>query len=174
MKRILLLIIAAILISINAGCSLYYTPTVIEEEQIDPFLYDYTDLNASQSELYIRARDYFATIYGDSRSVFRVEEPQEGLFIGKGNAFWTLRLEMGMVFSCAAEYDIRFISKDNRARLQLKLTKRQKTHINHACDKWPLPSEEGYETIKIHFNEISKNLNKVLLGEGELDSFKDF
>ena len=120
------------------------------------FTYDYEIQNTTKSALWERARDYFAGAYGDSRSVFRVMDEEEGSIIGKGSATWPISSSLSQV-SCSTDYHIRFIAKDNKARLHMELI--EGVPVGSECSGWPLPSQEGYEKIIQSFNAIRRQLS---------------
>ncbi len=64
--------------------------TQISINDIKPITFDYSIPNASKEILFKRARNHFATVYGDSRSVIRVEDANEGVILGKGAVEWKL------------------------------------------------------------------------------------
>jgi hypothetical protein len=47
---------------------------MIPLSEVEAQTYTYTELNGNKSELWKKARNYIATVYGDSKSVFRVED----------------------------------------------------------------------------------------------------
>ena len=53
------------------------------------FTFDFEVPGKSQSELWHNARDYFAEVYGDFRSVFSVLDEENDTMIGKGLASWS-------------------------------------------------------------------------------------
>jgi hypothetical protein len=72
------------------------------------FTFDY-QVHQSKANLE-SARDYFASACGDSRSVFRVMDPEDGTIIGKGTASWML-----MTNNCLTDYHIRLLRKIRHA-----------------------------------------------------------
>src|SRR5690606_4851272 len=97
--------------------------TMVTEDVLQPHTYDYNISSATKDVLFQRARDYFATSFGDSRSVIRVQDEGEGLILGKGAAQWSVHPASSPypVLSCYSEYDVRFMAKDGKARLQVEL-----------------------------------------------------
>lgn len=127
------------------------------------FTYDYVIDGVDQDTLFIRARDYFATAYGDSRSVFRVQDQESATIIGRGSSSWYIATTR-----CSSEYDIRFMSKDGKARLQLELLRGIPSYSQ--CG-WDWPTKTGYDTIVSGFNDLADSLEKAL---SEESSFTDF
>lgn len=148
--------------------------TPILETSIEPITYDYSLPNVDKDTLFFRARDHFATVYGDSKSVIRVEDTQQGLILGKGAVGW--KLYTGSItipyIQCTSNYNVRFMAKEFKARLQLELI--NGAPIYSKCSGWPLPTSAGYDEILLHFNDISLGVKKALDGSGSLKSFKDF
>jgi hypothetical protein len=129
------------------------------------FTYDYSAADVSREELWVRARDYFATTFGDSRSVLRVQDKEETTLIGKGVASWKL---IGSE-RCFNDYHLKFMSKDGRARLELELIEGVPSYST--CSGWPWPSQSGYEEIVSGFESFSAGLGGALNKES---SFSDF
>ena len=142
----------------------------IKEVDIKPFTYDFKMPNIGKNELYVRARDYIATVYGDSRSVIRVQDQENGTIIGKGVVDW--RFKAGSLIQCSSNYNIRFMAKDYKARLQLELIKGAAAFSR--CKGWKLPTVTGYNKIKVSFDSIAQGVEKAIKGEGSIQKFKDF
>ncbi len=165
----------AILAVLLNGCAVGPELTPIASSDIKPVTYDYSIPNASKDVLFKRARDHFATVYGDSRSVVRVEDASEGLIIGKGAVDWHLTNAGSLLqptIPCAAEYNIRFVAKDAKARLQMELIPGAPTFSQ--CSGWPLPTVTAYQGVLASFDGISKGVDKALNGFGAENTFKDF
>jgi len=128
------------------------------------FVYDYQVEAVDKDELWVRARDYFAEAYGDSRSVLRVQDKDTHRLIGKGAATWAL-----MSNNCASEYNLKFQSKDGKARLQLDLLEGAPSFS--ACSGWLWPTESGYQSIVADFASLSNGLERAL---NEKSTFSDF
>ena len=128
------------------------------------FTYDYVVEGASKDVLWTRARDYFAKSFGDSRSVLRVQDKESSTLIGKGAESWNLLSNI-----CASEYDLQFMSKEGRARLQLEIIEGVPSYSS--CKGWPWPSQSGYETIVSSFGALSSGLETALRSNS---SFSDF
>lgn len=120
------------------------------------------------NKLWRNARDYFAGVYGDSRSVFRVMDENDGTLIGRGLAPW--KIPGGS--ECSTEYHIRFAAKDNKARVQFELI--EGVPPTSPCSGWPLPSQDGYDSIKRSFAMTAKEVEGALKGGGGKNKFKDF
>lgn len=128
------------------------------------FTYDYEQSGLSKEELWTKARDHFAKVYGDSNSVLKVQDKENATLIGKGAASWTM-----MTYRCVSQYSFQFMAKDGKARLQLELLYGAPTFS--PCPGWDWPSETGYTEITSHFNSISLALQKAL---STSNSFSDF
>lgn len=143
----------------------------IKANELEVQTYTYTDLSGSKLELWKSARNYLATAYGDSKSVLRVEDENQGTLIGKGLVKWRM-LDSALSPYCHSEYDIRFVAKDHKARLQLELI--PGAPALSECVAWTLPSKTGYTQILEQFNLISSGLESSLKGDGKLESMTDF
>ncbi len=129
------------------------------------FVYDYQVPSAEEDELWVRARDYFATTYGDSRSVIRVQDREEATVIGKGVASWQL---IGSS-RCYTDYHLKFMSKAGKARLQLEII--EGVPANSTCSGWSWPTQSGYEEIVSEFESLSSGLEAAL---EKKSAFSDF
>ncbi len=79
--------VSLIMIGLVSGCAgLQQTSRGAQKE----FTSDFVVPGKSQNDLWKSARDYFAEIYGDSRSVFRVQDEKDGTLIGRGLAPWVI------------------------------------------------------------------------------------
>ena len=137
------------------------------------FLYDYSDLNASKDQLYTRASDFLAISFNNSKVISRVEDKERGTIIAKAVANWTLTFD-GLIITglpCYSSYDIYFIAKDGRARLQLVLTEGAPNPT--ACG-WTLPPKRDYPQIVQQFEGIANGLGNSLKGKGTLDKLNNF
>lgn len=105
MKKVLTAMAVA---SVLPGCVSIPEAESISYEKITPVTYDYTIKDTSRSTLWQRARSHFATVYGDSRSVIRLEDEGEGLIIGKGAVSWHVYKNIVNPI-CSSEYNIRFM-----------------------------------------------------------------
>lgn len=157
MKQLLLIIFFTFTIS---GC-ISIEPTSKNVQKT--FTYDYAVDSVDQEELWVRARDYLAKAYGDSRSVLRVQDREEGTLIGRGIETWYV-----MNYPCLSEYNVRFQSKDGRARLQLELIEGVPA-LSECQRSWP--TQSGYESIVSSFNQFSQGLEVALK---QKSSFSDF
>ena len=128
------------------------------------FTYDYTVKNTGKDELWTRARDFFAKSYGNINSVMRVQDKESSTFIGRGAATWYLASNR-----CATEYSIQFKSKDNKARLQLEII--EGVPAFSTCTGWPWPNKDGYQTILVEFETVSRNLGQALKKQSTLSDF---
>lgn len=145
------------------GCSTLI-PVQADRDAQREFVYDYEVQGVDKTELWVRARNFIAESFGDSRSVLRVEDREETTLIGRGAVSWNL-----LGNTCATEYQLRFESRDNRARLGLEIIEGVPPYS--ACTGWPWPSEDGYNTIINSFERLSNGLEDAL---NESSSFSDF
>jgi len=163
----------ALLIAL-AGCAVTAPPGAypITDEKRE-FTFDYTVPGKSQHELFRSARNYLATAYKDSRAVTRVEDEADGTIIGKGIAPWNMTIDSSLIPSmpCSSNYDVIFIAKEGRARLQLTL---REGAAQPATCNWPLPPKRDYQQIVSQFNEMSAGLEKALNGQGVVDQLRNF
>ncbi len=167
---ILKTIVALVVVTIALfGCATDIPMDRLPNETKTTFTYNYEIESVNQSNLWKRARDYFAGAYGDSRSVFRVMDENEGTIIGKGSSSWLVGNSMHAI-TCFTDYHIRFIAKDNKARLQLEII--NEVQAASPCKGWPLPSKQGFELIAKSFDDSSKALEKALNGGGSSNEFK--
>jgi hypothetical protein len=166
------IIISVLSIFLVGGCASGPEWTQISEKDIKPMTYDYNIPNTNKDVLFKRARNHFATVYGDSRSVIRVQDEAEGLIIGKGAIDWKLGTDTLAPISCSSSYNIRFIAKDNKARLQIHLI--EGAPVFSQCTGWRLPTVTAYQEILKSFNDISAGVESSLKGLSDESSFKDF
>lgn len=168
MKRVLGLVSLFLLIQ---GCTSSPENNPITKKQLEVKTYTYTNLKGDKNQLWLKARNYLASTYNNSKSIQRVSDEERGTFIGKGAFKWKLLDQFGSPY-CLSDYQIRFIAKDNKARLQLELL--EGVPPLSKCTGWPLPSGFGYQQIMTEFNNISIGLEKALRGEGKIESMNDF
>lgn len=161
---------ATVLLVCAAGTSAAQTTITTEKRD---FIFDYTVAGKSQQDLFRSARNYLATAYGDSRAVSRVEDAEQGTLIGKGVVAWGLTVDGFLVKSipCSSNYDIVFIAKDGRARLQLSL---KEGSVSPRDCNWPLPPTRDYPQIVSHFKGISADMEKALNGQAPIDALRNF
>ena len=112
------IIISVLSIFLVGGCASGPEWTQISEKDIKPMTYDYNIPNTNKDVLFKRARNHFATVYGDSRSVIRVQDEAEGLIIGKGAIDWKLGTDTLAPISCSSSY--------NRGRFRIRKLKHVK------------------------------------------------
>ena len=137
------------------------------------FTFDYPVPGKSQVELYRAARNYLATAYVDSRAVTRVEDEAQGTIIGKGVVNWNYRTDSSLLpaVPCSSSYDVIFIAKEGRARLQL--TFREGAASITSCNI-SLPPKRDYPQIVSQFNDMSAGMEKALNGQGAVDKVRNF
>lgn len=148
-------IIACSILAILSGC--VEMNTVDESKYQREYVFDYTVPGKSKAEIFKTARDSLAMSYGDSNKVFRVLDENDGTIIGKGIVKW--QIASGFTTYCAYDYNIKFMSKDNRGRLQLTIGGLSNLQD---CKAWDIPSVYGNEQISDQMNEIGTLLGKAL------------
>lgn len=143
----------------------------ITTEQRD-FVFEYAAPAKSQRELFIDARNYFAMSYGNSKDVSRVEDESQGTIIGKAVAPWNLSNDSMIIpfIPCASNYNIIFVAKDGKARLQLTLVDGAPMMT---CG-WTSPPKRDYPQIVQQFQRISAGLGDAINGKSDLDRLKKF
>lgn len=136
------------------------------------FIYDYPAPGKSQKELFTSARNYLAMSYGDSKAVSRVEDSEQGTIIGKAIARWSFTIggPFNQTMPCASNYDIIFIAKEGKARLQLTLV----DGLAMPSCGWRTPPKQDYPQIVGQFRGISEALGKALKNESAVDKLKNF
>ncbi|WP_039462414.1 DUF4468 domain-containing protein [Vibrio navarrensis] len=159
------------IVSIQGCTSVDSVNYPISQSDIQPQTYTFLDLKSDKSELWKKARNHIATVYGDSKEVMRVEDESEGSLIGKGLVQWKM-LDSAISPYCYSSYDIRFLAKDGRARLQLELL--PGVPAGTECGAWTLPSKYGYEQILAKFETMAKKFETSLRGEDSIGSMSDF
>jgi len=170
MKKMLLTCIVTSAV-VLIGCVSAPKSEPITIPDIKPITYDYVIDNTSKDILWKRARNYLATVYGDSKSVIRVEDQGQGVIIGKGIVNWKI-INQTYSPNCNSNYDIRFMAKENKARLQLELI--EGVPPASKCTGWVLPSSFGYTQVEESFKNISEGLENALKGNGAIESLSDF
>ncbi len=156
-KQSVVLILATLL----SGCSTQLSPldSPITVFDIKAQTFTYNGLNGKQTTLWEKARRHIIVTYGQSQPILRVENKASGTLLGKGLVRWKLSSALESRY-CYSEYDIRFMARDHKARLQLTLLPGVPTQSE--CDDWGLPSQYGYDQILDKFELISDNLDSVL------------
>jgi hypothetical protein len=127
----------------------------------------------SQQELYRSARNYLATAYVDSRAVARVEDESQGTIIGKGVVNWNYRTDESLLptVPCSSSYDVIFIAKEGRARLQL--TFKEGAMSITSCNV-TLPPKRDYPQIVNQFEAMAAGMEQALNGQGAVDKARNF
>ena len=145
-------------------------PITVEKRD---FTYDFIVAGKTRDELFVRANDYLAVTYGNSKVVSRVEDPARGTIIGKAISSWGLTTDSFVIphMPCYSNYDIYFVSKDGKARLQLSLV--EGAPLPSSCG-WRLPPKRDYPQIVSQFNSIAKGLGDALNGRSVIDKISDF
>jgi len=169
MKKLLLVIGAWML----SGCvTMPPGQMQITTEQRE-FIYEYAVPSKSQIDLFKAARSHFALAYGNSKEVSRLEDEAQGTIIGKAIVPWNLSVDGLIITSmpCASYYNIIFIAKDGRARMQLSLL--EGAALPLSCG-WPLPPKRDYPQIVTHFKNTSDGLASALDSKSAIDKLKNF
>lgn len=175
MKIITSVFIVAIgALSLSGCASSMKNPVQIDASLIEPQTYDYSFAGVDKDSLFIRARNHTATAFGDSNSVIRIQDQKDGIILGKGAVNWNLDTGSPLIpyIECTSSYDIRFMAKEGKARLQFELI--QGAPVYSRCSGWGLPTPSGYEEIKRSFDQIALGFKNALSGSGALSSFSDF
>ncbi|WP_102505659.1 DUF4468 domain-containing protein [Salinivibrio kushneri] len=170
MKNVIFII--AVMLLFLQGCTSPNSPNYpISPSDIEPQTYTYLELNGDKSEVWKKARNHIATVYGDSKDVMRVGDESEGSLLGKGLIQWKM-MDSAISPYCYSKYDIRFLAKDGKARLQLELL--PGAPAGSECVGWTLPSKHGYNQVLEKFESMAKRFEKSLRGEGSLETMSDF
>lgn len=156
------------LISIG-GCVNQTAFTPISNEERD-FIYDYQIPGKSKNETYNNARYFFATVYGDSKEITRIEDEKQGLIIAKALTRWFMNTGM-ITVPCVSAYSIHFIAKDDKARLKLSII--DSGARTPECG-WTLPSKQGYPAVVANLNLVAEDLGKSISGKSEIEQLSDF
>lgn len=137
------------------------------------FQFDYSVPGAKKDELYIRANDYLAVSFNNSKVISRVDDKERGAIIAKAVSRWYLTVDGLMITSipCYSNYDIYIIVKDGRARLQLALVPGAP---NPSQCGWTLPPKRDYPQIVRQFDAIGEEMGGALSGKGKIDTLNDF
>lgn len=101
----------------------------------------------------------------------RVEDESEGSLIGKGLVQWKM-IDSAISPYCYSSYDIRFLAKDGKARLQLELL--SGVPAGSECVAWTLPSKYGYDQILVKFGLMAKTFETILRSEDSIGGINDF
>lgn len=166
MNKFLLGFFTIVLLS---GCVNQAAFTPLSNEERD-FIYDYQTTGKTKKETYNSARYFFATIYGDSKEITRIEDEEQGLIIAKALTRW--HMDTGMIIvPCVSAYSIHFIAKDDKARLKLSII--DSGARTPECG-WTLPSKQGYPDVVANLNLVAKELGKSITGKSELEQLSDF
>lgn len=158
--------------SFLSGCiSISPEKLPITNEKRD-FIYDFEIQGQSKIELFKSARNYLATSYGDSKDVSRIEDETEGTIIGKAVTQWKRTTGDWMIpyMPCYSRYNIFFVAKQEKARLQLSLVEGA---VMPSCG-WNLPPKQDYPQIVAQFNIIAQELESALNGNSEINKLKNF
>lgn len=158
-----------------AGCSAMIPPDSypITTEPRE-FTYDFQVPGKSKAEIFKAALQHFSMAYGDGRAVERSANEADGIYTGKALIRWTLLAShAGFIKNhCLSNYDIIFIAKDGKARLQLALL--EGAPPLSSCQGWPLPPKADYPQITTQFNASAKEIEAALQGNSKIDSLRNF
>lgn len=166
LKKILL---GMVLTGPLSGCvnDMAFAP-MTDEQRV--FIYDYHAPGKTKKEIFKSARNFLATAYGDSKAIGRVEDEEEGLIIAKAVTTWHMNTGV-IVVPCVSGYNIQFIAKDDKARLQLTITKALQPTTQ--CG-WTEPSKQGYPTVVENLNTTATELGNAIAGRSDIEKLKDF
>ncbi|PQJ89225.1 hypothetical protein [Aliivibrio sifiae] len=153
--------VVLILATLFSGCSTQLSPfdSPITVFDIEAQTFTYSGLNGKEAALWEKARRHITLAYGKNQPILRVENKASGTLLGKGVVRWKSPSSLDSV-ECYSEYDIRFMARDHKARLQLTLLPGVPTLSG--CENWGLPSQFGYEQILNKFELMSDSLHSVL------------
>lgn len=157
-----------------AGCSAIPADSYPITNEPREFTYDFQVPGKSKAEIFKAAQQHFSMAYGDGRAVERSANEADGIYTGKALIRWTLLANQGgfIKTQCLSNYEIIFIAKDGKARLQLALLEGAPPLSN--CQGWPLPPKSDYPQIATQFNDSAKKLESALQGNSKLDSLRNF
>lgn len=163
-------------IVILSGCATPQTPAdlmPITTEQRD-FVYDFSVPGKSKKELFKNARNYLAVAYRNSKEISRVEDEEQGTIIGKAVSQWEYRYNGGLIAfnqPCYSNYNIFFIAKEGKARLQLSIVEGIAAPTLCAVN---LPYKQGYKQIVDQFNLSASELENALNGNSTINKLSNF
>ena len=165
--------IATCLVLMLSGCTTLspeQKPITTEQRE---FIFEYAVPAKSKTELFKAARNHFALSYGNSKEVSRLEDEEQGTIIGKAVAPWSLSLDSIIIpaMPCASNYNLIFIAKDGKARLQLTLL--EGAALPLSCG-WARPPKRDYPQIVSHFKSASESLSNALDNKAAIDRLKNF
>tara|TARA_B100000315_G_scaffold96314_1_gene88449 strand:+ start:2336 stop:2770 length:435 start_codon:yes stop_codon:yes gene_type:complete len=143
MKYLIIIFLSLFLV----GC-IKYVDLTPEMRSVE---YNYQVDGKNKKQIWKRARNYFATFYGDSRSVFSVQDEEEGTMIGKGTIKWVF--EWAGAIPCYHDYHIRFDAENGNGKLKLEIMGMGSCKL----------TEKGYEQIKFDLKMLNLGLRNALL-----------
>ena len=137
------------------------------------FIYDFVLPGKSKAELFKSAKYYMATAYGDVRAVNRLEDEDGATIIGRALMPWKLTVDSLMIptIPCKSNYNIIFIAKEGKARLQLEL---QPGAANPGTCGWELPPKRDYAQFPIYFEKVASEFSQALHSQAPIDKLNDF
>lgn len=162
-KAVIILVIGLSLF----GCAKWVLEPMPMNDTVRNFQYDYNVVGVDKKDLFTRGRNHITSLFGDSKSVFRVTDKEEGMIIGKGLVSWIFAPPGLVVITCHTNFELRFKAKNERVRLQLELLR----GIPSLSDCKRLPSKDGYQEITRKFTIISEGIKKALQQKSSLDDF---
>jgi len=116
------------------------------------FEYTYQVDGKNKKQIWKRARNHFATyFYEDFRSVFSVQDEEEGTMIGKGTISWAFDMPGGKF--CYHDYRIRFDAENGNGKLKLEIMEMGSCKL----------TEKGYAQIKTDLYMLNLGLGVALL-----------
>lgn len=170
MTKVILIITSALALSACVALPPERLPITTEKRE---FLYDYSIPGATKDDLYTRANDYLAISYKNSKVISRIEDKERGTIISKAVSNWQLSTGDFLIKSvpCYSNYDIYFIAKDGRARLQLELVEGAP---NPSVCGWKLPPKQDYPQLVNQFESIAMEMEEALSGNSKINQLNDF
>ena len=119
--------------------------------EMQSFEYTYQVDGKNKNQIWKRARNHFAKFYGDFRSVFSVQDEEEGTMIGKGTISWAFDMPGGKL--CYHDYHIRFDAENGNGKLKLEIMGIGSCKL----------TEKGYAQIKNDLYMLNLGLRNALL-----------
>lgn len=167
MKALVALLAAAVL----AGCAAIppeRMPITTEQRE---FTYEFSAPSRSKDQIFKDVRNYFALAYRDTNKIGRVEDSVDGTIIAKAISPWRLTTDSGLIPSipCGSNYNIIFVARDGKAKLQLVL-------LDGAVPPcgWSLPPKRDYPQVLREFESIRAGVADAIAGDSAIDRLKKF
>ena len=143
MKYLIIIFLSLLL----GGCIKF----IVLTPEMKNFEYTYQVDGKNKNQIWKLARNHFAKIYKDFRSVFSVQDEEEGTMIGKGTISWAFDMPGGQF--CYHDYHIRFDAENGNGKLKLEIMEMGSCKL----------TEKGYEQIKFDLKMLNLGLGVALL-----------